>query len=237
MNHSRNSVRKLTMLALLTAMSIVFARVLSISTGFVRFNLGSLPTLLAAVLFGPVEGFAVGAVADMIGGTLSGYAINPLITLGAGSIDLTDGKQIVRVLLDSFTEWEDYNQLEGLKLVVGIAADNVKPNDNQRGDVIWNTRLDVISCEKFYKLSSNRDDSVFYGTREEATAADEKRFERYCRRDCRIKKHLPEKASPLVKEFVRRKFGLKRVVVSNIQITKQSGVYTVTYNQHSAQLH
>ena len=84
MNHSRNSVRKLTMLALLTAMSIVFARVLSISTGFVRFNLGSLPTLLAAVLFGPVEGFAVGAVADMIGSTLSGYAINPLITLGAG---------------------------------------------------------------------------------------------------------------------------------------------------------
>ena len=75
MNHSRNSVRKLTMLALLTAMSIVFARVLSISTGFVRFNLGSLPTLLAAVLFGPVE-LAVGAVADMIGGTLSGYAIN-----------------------------------------------------------------------------------------------------------------------------------------------------------------
>ena len=40
MNHSRNSVRKLTMLALLTAMSIVFARVLSISTGFVRFTLG-----------------------------------------------------------------------------------------------------------------------------------------------------------------------------------------------------
>ena len=72
-------------------MSIVFARVLSISTGFVRFNLGSLPTLLAAVLFGPVEGFAVGAVADMIGGTLSGYAINPLITLGAGSIGLTAG--------------------------------------------------------------------------------------------------------------------------------------------------
>ena len=91
MNHSRNSVRKLTMLALLTAMSIVFARVLSISTGFVRFNLGSLPTLLAAVMFGPVEGFAVGAVADMIGGTLSGYAINPLITLGAGSIGLTAG--------------------------------------------------------------------------------------------------------------------------------------------------
>ena len=91
MNHSRNSVRKLTMLALLTAMSIVFARVLSISTGFVRFNLGSLPVLLAALLFGPGAGFAVGAVADIIGGVLAGYAINPLITLGAASIGLVGG--------------------------------------------------------------------------------------------------------------------------------------------------
>jgi hypothetical protein len=170
-----------------------------------------------------------------------GYYINAG-TMGGSQgevahIDLTNGKQIVRVLLDSFTEWEDYNNLKGLKLVVGIATDHVKPNDNQRRDVIWNNRLEVISCEKFYEVSSNCDDSVFYGTREEAAAANKKRFERYCCRDCRIKKHLPEKASPLVKEFVRRKFGLKRVVVSNIQIAKQSGVYTVTYNQHSAQLH
>ena len=50
MNNSKNSVRTLTMLALLVAMSIVFSRVLSISTGFVRFNLGSLPVLLAAIL-------------------------------------------------------------------------------------------------------------------------------------------------------------------------------------------
>ena len=45
-NPSRTSVRTLVMLALLVAMSIVFSRVLSISTGFVRFNLGSLPVLL-----------------------------------------------------------------------------------------------------------------------------------------------------------------------------------------------
>ena len=74
MSNSKISVRTLTMLALLVAMSIVFSRVLSISTGFVRFNLGS-----------------VGAVADMIGGVLAGYAINPLITLGAGAIGLVAG--------------------------------------------------------------------------------------------------------------------------------------------------
>ena len=91
MNDKKTSVRTLTMLALLVAMSIVFSRVLSISTGFVRFNLGSLPVLLAAVVFGPGAGFAVGAVADIIGGVLAGYAINPLITLGAASIGLVGG--------------------------------------------------------------------------------------------------------------------------------------------------
>lgn len=91
MKHAKTSVRTLTILALLIAMSIVFSRVLSISTGFLRFNLGSLPVLLAAVLFGPGAGFAVGAVADIIGGVLSGYAINPLITLGAGAIGFVAG--------------------------------------------------------------------------------------------------------------------------------------------------
>ena len=72
---SRISVRTLTAMALLIAMSIVFSRVLSISTGFVRFNLGSLPVLLAGILFGPWAGFVVGMVADIIGGVLAGYAI------------------------------------------------------------------------------------------------------------------------------------------------------------------
>ena len=91
MNDKKTSARTLTMLALLVAMSIVFSWVLSISTGFVRFNLGSLPVLLAAVVFGSGAGFAVGAVADIIGGVLAGYAINPLITLGAGAIGLVAG--------------------------------------------------------------------------------------------------------------------------------------------------
>ena len=91
MNDKKTSVRSLTMLALLVAMSIVFSRVLSISTGFVRFNLGSLPVLLAGILFGAWAGFVVGMVADIIGGVLAGYAINPLITLGAASIGLVGG--------------------------------------------------------------------------------------------------------------------------------------------------
>ena len=87
MNDSKTSVRTLTMMALLVAMSIVFSRVLSISTGFVRFNLGSLPVLLAALLFGPWAGFAVGVVADMGAGAIglvAGYAWQKLPNLRTG---------------------------------------------------------------------------------------------------------------------------------------------------------
>ena len=108
MNHSRNSIRKLTMLALLTAMSIVFARVLSISTGFVRFNLGSLPTLLAAVLFGPVEGFAVGAVADMIGGLL--WRALPNLRLGLRTqISVFAGHAVGSIVINSLALHLFYN--------------------------------------------------------------------------------------------------------------------------------
>ena len=90
-NNPSHSLRTLTFCALLVAMSIVFSRVLSISTGFLRFNLSSLPVVLAAVLFGPGAGFVVGALADAIGGVLAGYAINPLITLGAGAVGFFAG--------------------------------------------------------------------------------------------------------------------------------------------------
>ena len=122
-NTSRTSVRTLVMLALLVAMSIVFSRVLSISTGFVRFNLGSLPVLLAALLFGPGAGFAVGAVADIVGGVLAGYAINPLITLGAGAIgpDYRTGLRLsISVLLGHFVGSMVINSL-ALRIFYGYA--------------------------------------------------------------------------------------------------------------------
>ena len=113
--NSRNSVRILTTMALLIAMSIVFSRVLSISTGFVRFNLGSLPVLLAGILFGPWAGFVVGMLADIIGGVLSGYAINPLITLGAASIGLVCG-----------LGWQKLSNLRtGLRLQCSVLAAHI----------------------------------------------------------------------------------------------------------------
>lgn len=71
--------------------------------------------LLAAIFFGPGAGFVVGALADMIGGLLSGYAINPLITLGAGSIGLVAGYL-----------WQKLPELRlGLRLQISVVAAHI----------------------------------------------------------------------------------------------------------------
>ena len=48
-----------------------------------------------------------------------GYTINAATMSGSqgevAHVDLTDGKQVVRVLLDSFTEYDSFNSLSGLE--------------------------------------------------------------------------------------------------------------------------
>ena len=90
MNDKKTSVRTLTMLALLVAMSIVFSRVLSISTGFVRFNLAVCRCCWRRWCSAPAQAlrWARWRYHRRCAG---GYAINPLITLGAGAIGLVAG--------------------------------------------------------------------------------------------------------------------------------------------------
>ena len=86
MRNRNRKVYRLILCALLCALSIVLTRWATINLGFIHLGFGNLPVVLAGILLGGVPGFAVGAVADMVGGILAGYAINPLITLGAALI-------------------------------------------------------------------------------------------------------------------------------------------------------
>ena len=86
MRQRNNKIFTLILCALLCALSIVLTRWATINLGFIHLGFGNLPVVLAGVLLGGGPGFAVGAVADMVGGILAGYAINPLITLGAALI-------------------------------------------------------------------------------------------------------------------------------------------------------
>jgi len=78
--------------AFLGALSIVLGKYLAIPVGPVlRFSLENLPIIMGGVLFGPVTGLLIGVVADLVGCLLVGYAINPIVTLGAAVIGLCSG--------------------------------------------------------------------------------------------------------------------------------------------------
>ena len=46
---------------------------------------------MAGIFFGPLAGALVGTVADLVGCVLVGYAINPVVTLGAASVGAMAG--------------------------------------------------------------------------------------------------------------------------------------------------
>ena len=94
MNYSKSQrILRLTVFsALLSAISIVCGKYLAFNMGeFLRFSFENLPIIFAGLAFGPIVGALVGAVADLIGCLLVGYAINPIITVGAATIGLISG--------------------------------------------------------------------------------------------------------------------------------------------------
>ena len=78
--HAHSKVTMMVFGAMLTTLSIIFTRFLSINpmiggTIVVRLGLGLLPVLFAGVFLGPWYGAAVGALADLIGALL--FPIGP----------------------------------------------------------------------------------------------------------------------------------------------------------------
>ena len=82
-NKSFIAVRAIACCAMLAAISIVLARLLSFSTpDGVRWSLDKFPLFLAGMLFGPVMGALTGFTADFLG-SLMQYGFNPLLCLPA----------------------------------------------------------------------------------------------------------------------------------------------------------
>ena len=77
------AIRAVACCAMLAAISIVMARLLSFSTpDGIRWSLDKFPLFLAGMLFGPVMGALTGVTADFLG-SLMQYGFNPLLCLPA----------------------------------------------------------------------------------------------------------------------------------------------------------
>ncbi len=89
----RNSIaRTVCFCGLFAALSIVFGKLLQIPIGdSLRISFENLPILCAAFCFGPWIASLVGVVADLVGCLIVGFAINPIITLGAALIGFCAG--------------------------------------------------------------------------------------------------------------------------------------------------
>ena len=76
------SVKALSYCAMLTALSVVFARLIGLMPNeSMRFSLEAVPIFLAGMLFGPVLGGCVGFAADFIGCLFSPFGYNPIFCI------------------------------------------------------------------------------------------------------------------------------------------------------------
>lgn len=81
MKKSRPDLYKLCVLALLTAMMVLLKRTIAIETPYFKFSFASLPIVLAAMLFGPVEGAVAGLLGEFISQVTGPYGLAPTTVL------------------------------------------------------------------------------------------------------------------------------------------------------------
>ena len=162
-----------------------------------------------------------------------GYTVNTT-TMGGSQgeiahLDLTDGHEIIRILIERIHEWTA-TSLDGVEIIVGRATAAVKPNHSEDRETIWNNRLEIISQERFYEVGADRRHGQFYGTQEEATKANEVRFRRWEARHSHEKAWSPtEPMMEVAKRIVRSRLGLKRICQGDIRICKGKNGYAVYY--------
>ena len=76
------STKALAYCAMLTALSVVFARLIGLMPNeSMRFSIEAVPIFIAGMLFGPLAGGLVGFSADFVGCLFSGYGYNPLFCI------------------------------------------------------------------------------------------------------------------------------------------------------------
>lgn len=152
----------------------------------------------------------------------AGYIINTATMPGSqGEVahtDLTDGHEIIRIVLESFHEWnwqEGYDY-EGFKILVGRCTDDIRPNDPIDYRTLWNSHLEEVSCEYFYEINKHWNPYKWYGTKEEADAADRIAKERSKAREVQTDKIFDESAKKVVHSFIKRQDRCKSVRVADI---------------------
>ena len=115
----------------------------------------------------------------------TGYTMNTATMTGSqgeiASIDLTDGKEILRVLVRRFDDCESLLSMTGVEITVGRVPeeDRVTPHDDSSWFTPWNNHLEQLRQERFFQVGESQRGGKFYGSRQEAEDAQAVRLQRY----------------------------------------------------------
>lgn len=111
------------------------------------------------------------------------------------------------------------------------------PNCEDDYRTLWNSKLDIISRERFYEIGADYRHGKFYGTMEEATAAQQLKVQRYiAKRQDSKPEDITAKAMEIAKRIIRREFGVKRICEADVKVSKHSNGYTVSYKNKAYRL-
>lgn len=154
-----------------------------------------------------------------------------------GKVDLTDGKEVVRVLLRTFSkDWDK----RGVELIVGCVAEKeeVRPDVAYSRNSIWNGRLEQISNQRFYEVNGYGDPDKFYGTEADAEAVSKVRMRRYAQRPNRQNKDMTSAQTiKIAVPFIRRKLGIKNVDKKRVEVFRTPDHrYIISYRGTGYQL-
>lgn len=148
---------------------------------------------------------------------MNGYVINT-DTMGGSQgeiahIDLTNGKEIVRVFVERFYSHTDC--ANGVKIVVGKCADKVRPHDSHGFHIIWNNHLEIISEERFYDAGVRGND--YFVDYESAREAQQKRNNRYTNKSVCNSKDFSDSAKRIALNYLKRQPKCKSMKISDIE--------------------
>ena len=89
-----------------------------------------------------------------------GYTFNTATMGGSqgevAKVDLTDGTNIIRISIESFSNWQE--NIEGLEIVIGRdTKGQVKANGSNRYyNTIWGNDLEIIRTERFIEQTTTQ---------------------------------------------------------------------------------
>lgn len=147
-----------------------------------------------------------------------GYVFNLTTMNGSqgenGKVDLRKGDEVIRILLSERYEGDFVIRY----LLVGRNTNHLR---DDWMDTIWNNDLEEVERTDFYVVGGRRG-KEYFGTREDAEAAQKKRIERYGRKLAHVETELSDAYKAIAYKILKKRGGFRSIKKADVIRVRQS---------------